>query len=144
MPQGAAKVSPGSTSKALEADPEKRLDEGLSMLASQLRGGRLLFGGKGLGRAFLERAVAGFLDRGSLFWKDEIRATWHRWVANTRGIHAAALTPIHELLEETIANLERRSRRSPLPLPVNPVQAILKLKARTRTGPPPLPPHLRI
>lgn len=127
--------------QALEADPEKRLHEGLSMLASQSRGGSLLFGGKGLGRAFVERAVVSFLDRGPLFWKDEIRAAWHRWVASTRGIPTASLIPINELLEEMIANLERRS---PPPLPVNTVEAILKPKARTRTGPPPLPPHLRI
>jgi hypothetical protein len=124
----------------LEADPEKRLAEGLSMLAVQCKDGVLLFGGKGPGRAYLERAVGAFFDRGPMFWKDEIRAAWTRWVAtSTRGHSAASLTVIEQLLQQAISSLERRT---PARLPINPVRAILGLKARA--GPPPSPPHLRI
>lgn len=126
---------------ALEADPEKRLAEGLSMIAFQWKDGALLFGGKGLGRAALRRAIAAFHDRGPMFWKDELRAAWTRWLHASGAIPPLAIKAINQVLEDALR--EQELRCSP-PLPGRPARAILGRKARARTGPPPWPPHLRI
>lgn len=126
---------------SLAASPEKRLAEGLSMIACHWKDGVLLFGGKGLGTAHVERAVQDFFERGPLFWKDDIRAAWHRWVAAARP-PTAALPAIDRLLEAAIAKIDGRA--APQHLPVNPAQAIFRRKARSTNGPPPTHPRLRI
>jgi hypothetical protein len=128
--------------RELQADPGRRLHEGLSMLAVQWKDGLLLFEGKGLGRAFVEQAVVESFHRGPLVWEDEVRAAWTRWAARQRQAPPRALVAIQALLEAEIGKL--RVRQASLRLPTETPNAILGRTARERNGRPPTSPHLRI
>jgi DNA-binding transcriptional regulator YiaG len=127
--------------QSLQADPESRLHEGLSLIAAQWRDGRLLFGGKGPGLAAVRKAVGEFIERGPLLWQDEVRAAWHRWAATSRAIPLAALSAINHSLEHVI---RERELGPPPGLPPDPRKDILRTQARYRNQRPPRAPHLRI
>jgi len=128
----------------LDAQPERRLHEGLDLLADTWRPAQRRFLDDGrLARIWLHRAVALISQREPVTAVDRIEAHVRAWEASRPGIARALCDVVRGVLREVITQVHQPTRPQP---PVIPVGVMMASSTRATTdNERPFPsPHLRI
>jgi hypothetical protein len=128
----------------LDAHPERRLFEGLDVLADTwLPGsGEFLAGGQ-LARLWLRRAVDAIFAITPIGAIDVIEAHVRSWLAAHPTIPQPLCDAVRGVLRELIANVQAAHNHNPLPAPVGVILQQSTRTSRDNERPPPTP-HLRI